>query len=277
MGGKTYVFIDASNLFYGGKKSLGWTVDYEKLFIYLQQKYQAEKIYYFGGVETFNYQHDYLGCESVDLKGLKIELYSKMSYAADILVSVPANNLAAKEKLKENITNYISECQAQHKDVQQTAMACSKRFNCEFDAQKIKSFEELRSAYQKTKFYLKLQNFGYLLVVKPVKFYPQQDGTVTRKANCDVDLTFYLMKEKDNYKRAVVLAGDGDYLPVLKYLKDLEYEVIILARSHNTAQEIKKFAGSNFRDFIMLKKDLEQIEESQSIKRSGHTKYPLQV
>jgi hypothetical protein len=35
---KTYVFIDASNLFYGGKKSLGWKIDYKKLLAYLQEK-----------------------------------------------------------------------------------------------------------------------------------------------------------------------------------------------------------------------------------------------
>ena len=28
---KTYAFIDASNLFYGGEKSLGWKIDYKKL------------------------------------------------------------------------------------------------------------------------------------------------------------------------------------------------------------------------------------------------------
>ena len=26
-----YAFIDASNLFYGGEKSLGWKIDYKKL------------------------------------------------------------------------------------------------------------------------------------------------------------------------------------------------------------------------------------------------------
>jgi len=26
---KTYAFIDASNLFYGGEKSLGWKIDYK--------------------------------------------------------------------------------------------------------------------------------------------------------------------------------------------------------------------------------------------------------
>jgi len=32
----SFAFIDASNLFYGGEKSLGWKIDYEKLLKYLK-------------------------------------------------------------------------------------------------------------------------------------------------------------------------------------------------------------------------------------------------
>lgn len=35
---KTFAFIDASNLFYGDQKSLGWSIDYEKLRDYLTEK-----------------------------------------------------------------------------------------------------------------------------------------------------------------------------------------------------------------------------------------------
>ncbi len=48
---RTYAFIDASNLFYGGEKSLGWKIDYAKLLEYLKHKYGASKAFYFGGVE----------------------------------------------------------------------------------------------------------------------------------------------------------------------------------------------------------------------------------
>lgn len=33
---KTYAFIDASNLFYGGEKSLGWKINYKNLLKYLR-------------------------------------------------------------------------------------------------------------------------------------------------------------------------------------------------------------------------------------------------
>lgn len=109
---------------------------------------------------------------------------------------------------------------------------------------------------QRIRFYLKLDQFGYKLYLKPVKLYHQDDGSTQRKANCDVDMAFYLMKEKDNFDRVLVLSGDGDFLPVLKYLKTVGKEVIILARGPRTAREIRRFAGSNFRDFVRLEKDI---------------------
>ena len=69
-------------------------------------------------------------------------------------------------------------------------------------------------------------------------------------------MAFHLMKEKDNFNRAVVLSGDGDFLPVLKYLKKVGKEVIMLGRGKRTAKEIKQFAGTNFRDFEYLREQL---------------------
>lgn len=212
---RTYAFIDASNLFYGGEKSLGWKIDYRKLAGYLKNKYQASRILYFGGVETHTFQYDYLQNNSVPLAELE-EYLSK----------------SVKEKGSQ---------------LNEAALLLIARH------------------LQRLRFYLKLEKFGYELYLKPVKLYEQEDGTTRRKANCDVEMAFYLMKEKENFDRALVLSGDGDFLPVLKYLRENRKEVIILSRGPRTAKEIRRFAGSNFRDFEYLK-FLLKMEE---IKRSG--------
>jgi len=106
---------------------------------------------------------------------------------------------------------------------------------------------------QRVRFYLKLDEFGYELHLKPVKLYEQDDGMAKKKANCDVDMAFWLMKEADNFNRAVILSGDGDFLPVLKHLKNQGKEIIVLSRGPRTAREIRQFAGANFRDFEYLK------------------------
>jgi len=68
-----------------------------------------------------------------------------------------------------------------------------------------------------------------------------------------VDMAFHLMREQNSFDRAVVLSGDGDFLPVLKYLKAQGKDMVILGRSERTAKEIKQFAGSDFKDFQYLR------------------------
>jgi len=65
---KTFAFIDASNLFYGGEKSLGWKIDYQKLFVYLQKKYDIRKALYFGGIEIHDFTYNYLRDETVPIE-----------------------------------------------------------------------------------------------------------------------------------------------------------------------------------------------------------------
>ena len=223
----TYAFIDASNLFYGGEKSLGWKIDYQKLLNYLKQKYLISKAMYFGGVEIHNFPFNYLENGTVPIKELRAYLL----------------NVMRKEAKKSDVMEDETELMLINKHL--------RRIN----------------------FYLKLNEFGYNLRLKPVKLYEQEDGTFKKKANCDVDMAFYLMKEKDNFDRAVILSGDGDFLPVLKYLKQQGKEIVVLARGPRTAKEIRQFAGGNFRDFVRL----ERYVKFEKSKRDGHTKYPPHV
>jgi len=200
---RTYVFIDASNLFYGGEKSLGWKIDYLKLLKYLTKRYSAKKLYYFGGIEIYDYPYDYQKQDSVPV-----------------------------EDVEKYIRRYI--CKNEQK----------------FDDAKLLL---LSRHLARIKFFRKLQEFGYYLRLKPVKLYYQHDGTTQRKANCDVDMAFYLMREIKNYDRILVLSGDGDFLPVLKYLRKIGKEIIILSRGSRTAREIRQFAGNKFMDFNYLR------------------------
>lgn len=200
----TYAFIDASNLFYGGEKSLGWKIDYQKLFQYLIDKYSVSRVMYFGGVELHGFKYDYLKNVTVPIEELE-------KYLGEII-------------------------QKQGPKMSEGSLILINRH------------------HQRARFYLKLKKFGYQLYLKPVKQYEQEDGTTRRKANCDVELAFYLIKEKENFGRVLVLSGDGDFLPVLKHLRTIGKEVIILARGSRTAREIRQFAGANFRDFARLER-----------------------
>ncbi len=63
---------------------------------------------------------------------------------------------------------------------------------------------------KQNKFYQKLSGFGFELMLKPVKIFKQPGGKQVRKANCDVDLTFYAMRDFPKYGRGIFLTGDGD-------------------------------------------------------------------
>lgn len=205
---RSYAYIDASNLFYGGKKSLGWSIDYKKLHSYLESKYQVSQVYFFGGVEIHKFLFDYLQNETVPIHNLE-------KYLVDLI----------KEKGDE-----INEAE----------------------------LKLLDRHLKRVRFYIKIEKFGYNLILKPVKTYYDHEGLPIRKANCDVDMAFYLMRDRHAFERTVILSGDGDFLPVLKYLKDSKKDVLVLARACRTAREIKKFAGSRFLDFEYLREILKR-------------------
>jgi len=208
---RTYAFIDASNLFYGGEKSLGWRIDYRKLRQYLEDKYQVSKIYYFGGVEIHRFPFDYISQDTVPIKEVE-------KYLIDYI----------KEKKK-----YLS------------------------DAKLVLLDRHLKRIH----FYIKLEQFGYHMVLKPVKTYTDAEGNTERKANCDVDMAFYMMRERNAFDRAVFLSGDGDFLPVLKFLRENKKEIIVFSRAPRTAREIKQFAGDKLVGFEYLREMLKFEEE----------------
>lgn len=104
------------------------------------------------------------------------------------------------------------------------------------------------------KFYKLLSKIGYELVLKPVKIFNQIDGSRVRKANCDVDLTFYAMKDFNQYSHAIFLSGDGDFYILLDHLIKNKKIVTVIANGKRTAKEIKSLVGNRFTDMNLLKK-----------------------
>ena len=210
---RTYVYIDASNLFYGGKKSLGWSIDFEKLYKYLQDRFDVSQVYYFGGVEIHDFPFDYLTNDTVSLKDLE-------RYLVDYT-----------EKNKKDLTSAMLVLLDRH--------------------------------LKQVRFYQKLEKFGFQLILKPVKMYEDEEGNQKRKANCDVEMAFYMMRDKGAFERVVILSGDGDFLPVLKHLREIaKKEVLVLSRGPRTAKEIKRFAGDKFMDLTNnnLREKLERVD-----------------
>jgi len=198
-----YGFIDASNLFWGGKASLGFNIDYKKFLNYLKTKYGITKVFYYGGIRTFEFEYSILDNKPLDLT-----------------------------KLQEFLSEKYSEADADTKT-------------------------KIEISQNKLNFYILLESYGYIMKIKPAKvFYNEDDeehNLPLLKANCDVDMTFDLMRYMEQYSGAVVMTGDGDFSPVLSYLKYHDRAIYVISRWSRTASEIKKVAENNFIDLERLR------------------------
>jgi len=62
--------------------------------------------------------------------------------------------------------------------------------------------------------YTKLQEMGYILILKPTMELP--DGTV--KGNVDAELVLHTMIQYREYSKAIIVSGDGDFFCLVEYL-----------------------------------------------------------
>ena len=67
--------------------------------------------------------------------------------------------------------------------------------------------------------YDSLKEAGFEIIYRPTIEY-KVDGETMTKGNVDVELVLKIMTEINNYSKAVVVSGDGDFYAVIKYLKD---------------------------------------------------------
>ena len=66
--------------------------------------------------------------------------------------------------------------------------------------------------------YTKLQEQGYTLIFKEVIF----DGKGKAKGNCDADIVVHAMQDayEGRFNKAILVSSDGDYTPLVKFLKE---------------------------------------------------------
>lgn len=87
-----------------------------------------------------------------------------------------------------------------------------------------------------------LQEAGYILVFKPIL--ELKDGKV--KGNCDAELVLQAMIEFQNYEKAVIITGDGDFYCLIKYLQEKNKLLTVLAPSaKNCSSLIRKIVQGN--------------------------------
>lgn len=62
--------------------------------------------------------------------------------------------------------------------------------------------------------YTNFQKWNYIVIFKPTL---ELNGV--RKGNCDAELVLHCMIERDNFDKAVIVSGDGDFHCLIEYLE----------------------------------------------------------
>jgi uncharacterized LabA/DUF88 family protein len=88
--------------------------------------------------------------------------------------------------------------------------------------------------------YTSLQKSGYLCVFKPTLVYKNGET----KGNCDAELVLHTMLEIDNFDRAVLVTGDGDFHCLVKHLiKRDKLRKLLIPNQTSYSALLKRFSS----------------------------------
>ena len=92
--------------------------------------------------------------------------------------------------------------------------------------------------------YRSLQEAGFICIFKPTLVY--KDGKT--KGNCDAELVLQAMIDFDNYEKAIIVTGDGDFYCLAKHLIDKNKLEILLIPNQFKFSALLKF--KEFRAYL---------------------------
>jgi uncharacterized LabA/DUF88 family protein len=113
-----------------------------------------------------------------------------------------------------------------------------------------------------TGLYAFLQDAGYTCIFRPTL--TTKDGTT--KGNCDAELVLHTMIQFDNYDKALIISGDGDFQCLAKYLYEQGKLGAILVPNQRKYSALLKF--DIFKPYVRFVSDLRTKLEYVSKKKS---------
>lgn len=118
-----------------------------------------------------------------------------------------------------------------------------------------------------------LQESGFILIFKPIL--ELKNGEV--KGNCDAELVLQAMIDYKEYKKAVIVSGDGDFHCLIKYLQEKKkLETVLVPTARNCSILIKKIVKGSLTLVSDLRKKLEYKKKMKTKKSKKIRKRPLQ-
>jgi uncharacterized LabA/DUF88 family protein len=104
------------------------------------------------------------------------------------------------------------------------------------------------------KLYKTLESFDYILVFKPTLGF--KEGKKKKlKGNVDAELVLHTMIEKDNYDKAVIVSGDGDFYCLYEFLTSInKLKTILIPNKKSESSLLKTF--QEYKIYIWRKRDV---------------------
>lgn len=96
-----------------------------------------------------------------------------------------------------------------------------------YDTTRAEKDPEYRKSQQG--FFSTLQDFGFKVIRKEVKWYLDEQGNRYGKANVDLDLAVDTLLQSEKLDRVMLVTGDGDFVQVVKALQNKGCRVEVLA------------------------------------------------
>jgi uncharacterized LabA/DUF88 family protein len=105
--------------------------------------------------------------------------------------------------------------------------------------------------------YAHLQTWGYIIIFKPTLELPE--GKV--KGNVDAELVLHTMIQYQNFDKAVIVSGDGDFYCLVEYLIKQKKLLRLLAPNTRYSSLYRKFSK-----YVLL---VNQLKNSLEYKKTG--------
>lgn len=83
-----------------------------------------------------------------------------------------------------------------------------------------RAFEEEEYRMRQTGYFSVLRNFGYKVVIKPMRYFTDEEGVRVGKGNADLDMAVDIMQQSKNLDKVFLLTGDGDFKKVVNALQN---------------------------------------------------------
>jgi uncharacterized LabA/DUF88 family protein len=106
-----------------------------------------------------------------------------------------------------------------------------------------------------SKLYQKLQEWGYILIFKPVLSI-KKEKKETYKGNVDAELVLHTMIQKENFEKAIIVSGDGDFYCLVEYLSNEDLLDKIMTPNSRYSSLLREF-GNYIVDITNLRDKLE--------------------